>query len=590
MLIPVKRILSTIVLAAAVVLGAAAPAAADPNDFYFESFDAHYSLSTDEGGHSVLSTVEELVAVFPDFDQTRGILRLLVDDYDGHPTDIHVLSVTDENGAPRPYELEEEDGFVQLRIGDENIYLHGHQTYRIAYVQRNVTRFYADTDADEFYWDTNGTGWSQPFQRVTATVELDPALRDRLTGQVDAASGRQGEDGPVEVMETPTGFVFEATDLGPGENLSFAIGFEPGTFVERDGSFFASPFPSIALLFTLLALGVTGGAIALRRRRLLDAPGRGIIVPEYLPPKGVSVFLASLISKHTTKATVAGIMHLAVSGALRVREVGEGRKPHYDLQFVSADGVTGDDLEFMHALFGPTFEPDELHSLKTADQKAVKAVTALMKRVTEDATTAGYRRKPPAGLVGLVCFLAIATGVGGVVFSAASLDLAYGGWVPGLLLAVSIVAGIASFALVLRTPLDPAGVELRDYLRGLEQYIRLAEADRIRYLQSPQGAERMPVDTDDRAQIVRLNERLLPYAVLFGLEKEWAAELGRYYEELGEQPGWFVGHGAFNAALFSSSVGAMSTSAASAYTASTGGSGGGASSGGGGGGGGGGGF
>jgi hypothetical protein len=88
--------------------------------------------------------------------------------------------------------------------------------------------------------------------------------------------------------------------------------------------------------------------------------------------------------------------------------------------------------------------------------------------------------------------------------------------------------------------------------------------------------------------VVKLNEKLLPYAVLFGHEKEWAEELGRYYEELGQQPTWYAGHGAFNAGLFASSIGSMAASTASAYSSSSGGSSGGASSGGGGGGGGGG--
>ncbi|MEO6943892.1 MAG: DUF2207 domain-containing protein, partial [Lacisediminihabitans sp.] len=122
----------------------------------------------------------------------------------------------------------------------------------------------------------------------------------------------------------------------------------------------------------------------------------------------------------------------------------------------------------------------------------------------------------------------------------------------------------------------------------LREYISLAEADRLRYLQSPKGAERAVVTADDQRQVIKINERLLPYAVLFGIEKEWAEELGRYYEKSGEQPSWYVGSGAFNAAIFASSIGSVSVSASSAYSSTSGGSGGGAVSGGGGGGGGGG--
>ena len=92
---------------------------------------------------------------------------------------------------------------------------------------------------------------------------------------------------------------------------------------------------------------------------------------------------------------------------------------------------------------------------------------------------------------------------------------------------------------------------------------------------------------------MKLYEKLLPYAVLLNLETEWAKVLGTYYESLGSQPDWYGGSGAFNAALFASSMSSLSSTSASAYSgssssSSSGFSGGGGSSGGGGGGGGGG--
>jgi uncharacterized membrane protein len=107
-------------------------------------------------------------------------------------------------------------------------------------------------------------------------------------------------------------------------------------------------------------------------------------------------------------------------------------------------------------------------------------------------------------------------------------------------------------------------------------------------LQSPTGAERGAVSATDPREVVKVYEKLLPYAVLFGLEKQWAAELGKYYTDA--SPDWYTGTGPFNAGLFASSIGSISTTATNSYSgsSSSGGSGGGGSSGGGGGGGGGG--
>ena len=111
--------------------------------------------------------------------------------------------------------------------------------------------------------------------------------------------------------------------------------------------------------------------------------------------------------------------------------------------------------------------------------------------------------------------------------------------------------------------------------------------------QSPERAEKVDIkDPTKPAQLVKLYERVLPYAVLFGQEKEWSKRLGEYYARTNSSPDWYTGNTAFNAVVFSSMMSNFSTavSTTSASSSSTGGSSGGGSSGGGGGGGGGGGW
>lgn len=588
-----------------------APSArSDVDAFTFSSFDGVYTLSTDADGRSVMTVQETLVAQFPDFDQNHGIRRTLVSTFDGHPTDLQVLSVTDEAGNARAFEEDSSGDFVEVTIADEN-YVYGEQTYVITYRQHNVTKFFADTNADELYWDTNGTDWAQPFGRVTATVVIDPSLLPALNGNAAAAYGYAGSGTTAKTTKTATGFVFEATELGANQNLSFAIGFKPETFVPRDSSFFAAPWPLLSLLGALGSLLVVARAFVVRRTKLRDAPGRGIIVPEYLPPKGVSIPLAAVIAKKTIKVTAAQIIGLAIAGYLRVIEAkSRWGKASYELEFLTTDPagadtgpdarpnarlrardlgpISADELEFLHALFGDELTPGEDRSLKKQDTKAAKKITTLMTRVAKDAIVDGYFRALPGGAIGGTVLAALAAGGIAFVAGIASLAQAYGGDIPAVTMAVGTLSFIVAVIAVSHRPIDPKGVELRDYLLGLRMYIQLAEADRLKYLQSPQGAERTPVDPSSTDQVLKLSERLLPYAILFGLEKQWTAELGRYYEETGTQPSWYSGQSAFNAAIFASGIRSLSTSVASSYSASTGGSAGGVSSGGGGGGGGGG--
>lgn len=148
---------------------------------------------------------------------------------------------------------------------------------------------------------------------------------------------------------------------------------------------------------------------------------------------------------------------------------------------------------------------------------------------------------------------------------------------------------IVTAGLLSRQPLSAAGAEVNDHLTGLDQHIRLAVAGRTRVLQSPQGTLREPIGPNDRGARLKLIERLLPWAVLFGHDSEWASELGSFYAE-GESPSWFRGARPFTVGAFAAGVGSVSSTLSSSYsgTSSSSGSGGGGSSGGGGGGGGGG--
>ena len=77
------------------------------------------------------------------------------------------------------------------------------------------------------------------------------------------------------------------------------------------------------------------------------------------------------------------------------------------------------------------------------------------------------------------------------------------------------------------------GIKTKLYLDGLCKYMKLAEAERIKFLQSVPR-----VDISDKG-IVKLYEKLLPYALIFGLESTWITELEQYYRSADiDGPSW----------------------------------------------------
>jgi uncharacterized membrane protein YgcG len=579
----------------AVAVPAAASVHADTSDFSFASFDAVYELSADDDGRSVLETTETLVAEFPEIDQNRGIQRAIPLDYDGHPVDLRITGVTDDAGAPRAYETEEEDDFLVVTIADDD-YVHGAETYVISYVQHNVTHVPDDADLDEFFWDVNGTGWEQPFARVSAELRIAPEIAHWFAGSAACYQGPEGDPtGCDEIDSTvdPLVITVAADDLGPHETLTVAAAFKPGSFTPRDDRFFSSSAAVIGGAAALLAIALGLVALTLRLTRWRHHPGRGIIVAEYEPPAQTTVMEAAELVGHADRGVSATLLELAVRGDLRVIETKPGKYAVESVRTGDATAGDADARELAALLFPGGTDDSRRRELATKDTALAKALYALRGRVAKRVVANGWRRTPDRGLRLALALVALVAGVLGFVCSIIALDAAMGGFWPVLLFIAGLLGAMLAIGSVIGVrPLTEQGRALRDRLEGLREYIRLAEADRLRMLQSPVGALRGVGRDDDT--VLRITERLLPYAVLFGLEREWSRELATLYDARGETPGWYDGRDGFNAVAFASGVHAFSAasttswSGSSSSSSSSSSSGGGAAGGGGGGGGGGG--
>jgi uncharacterized membrane protein YgcG len=614
--------------AAVSVVGApGVPAGVD--DFVFDSFDVQYVLGIDEESRSTLTTRETLVAVFPDFDQNRGIRRYIPSTYEGHPLQNRVVSVTDENGQRRDFEqgFESDDSgsYQVLTIAvPEGQYVHGRQTYVIEYTQRDVTAFFEDTNDDEWYWDTNGTGWAQPFGEVTATAQLADGLAGVLVS-AECYYGSAGSTTPCEASEAEGTITARVTDLGPYQNMTIVAAFPAGTFAEAPFDLFAwVPLP--VFIGVGLSLAAVILAFVFRFTVLRGARGTGIVIAQYEPADDISALLAANLVNKSQKGMAASIVDLAVRRKIRIVErPAEGffaRGTTFGVQSIDETGLSADDQRVMSALFSSrsfgllrslfgsgsvstpgivtigqpvaapttTTAPSEVRWLVKKDQILGRQVVAITKAVAADAVRRKLRRKPPALPIAIV----------GILIVAGFLVMLFGGF--GAQSEAGIVIGVFGMIamswigvgllimLGTRRPLTEEGALAVEHLKGLREYIRLAEADRLQMLQSVSGAQRV---TSDAGEIVKIYEKLLPYAVIFGLEEEWAGELAKYYDT--NPPDWYDGSnvGAFNVGLFAGSIGSLSSSVStsfsgSASSSSSGGSGGGGSSGGGGGGGGGG--
>jgi len=493
-----------------------------------------------------------------------------------------VIAVTDGHGQPRPYETDTDDDRLLVTAAvPEGEYAEGRQTYVFTYRLENVARA-MDNGVDEFYWNVFTTESPQPVGAFTARISLDADLAGALTGRSACYVGAEGSRDRCELTRDGDAFVSAPVALDPREVVTVAIGFELGTFSSYAPSPFASPWVWAQAVAALGALGAVVWAGIVRIWTLRPAPGRPTIIAEYEPPAGVDALAAAVLLGKGMRAIPAEILEQAVGGALRILEEPGAFRSKLVAELVDPTRADANGTRVLTGLFGSRLPVGATFTFGTYSGRfasaATKVVAATRSRVKEQ-----WHRPVPRHVRAIPSVLAFLFGAAtfaiGIVATINDVS-----WFPTVPL---MIAGIASTfvaaALLSRAPLNAAGAEVRDHLRGLKEFITWAEEDRIRMLQSPQGAERRPVDTTSPRDMLVLYEKLLPFAVVFGKEKQWADRLAVLYGS--DSPAWWAGSGTFTSVSFSRGVGSITGAATSSSSGSSGGSTGGGSAGGGGGGG-----
>ncbi len=592
-----KRIFGVVIAAILSInfLLASNAAAASTNNFRISSYVVAYELSRNSENQSTLKTTETITAEFPQTDQNHGLERALPTQYDGHSTSLEIVSVKDRDGADIEYSREKNNGVDVLRIGNPDEYVHGAHTYQIIYTQQNVTDFFSNTNRDEWYWDVNGDEWKVPIDALTVFVKIDESIASAREGEAQCYFGKSGSTDTCRDTEMLDNGLYRASvaGLAPGETVTLAFGFTKGTFAEYAMSLTERLAIIWAILqaitgFIALALSITLVVLGVRRHN--RAHETNPIVAEYIPPKDASVTVASQVAAEKSRAVFsAQLIDLAVRhyiAIIETREKSVWKSAEYDIKITrDSTDLKDEEKEILTDMFG--HEPKEgeriaLSSL-SKDLKYVSRTTdntkKLKKLVNE---TYGLREKSPTA------------------------SKFFYRWAIGLLIAsvltlsfsLAIIALLSFIIGKVIRPLTDKGLALRRYVFGLDRYIKASETERIKFLQGPDTAEKIGYDVDPQnpGEMVKLYERTLPYAVLFGREKQWANRLGEYYLQGQGSPDWYTGQSTFNAALFGASLANFSQASlmAAGYSAgsssSSGGSGGGGFAGGGGGGGGGGGW
>jgi len=511
----------------------------------------------------------------------RGIFRDFPTSYEdrlgnNYTVTLNVLNVQ-RDGEPEPFHTEKRSNGIRIYFGSKNHILeHGIYEYRLQFTTSRQLGFFEDFD--ELYWNVTGNGWVFPIDHASARIELpaDVTANQLRTNFYTGAQGNSEKKAESQIVDSRT-ISFQTTKgLLAYEGLTVAVGWPKGVVNEPATSTKARYFLTdngavLALLFGLVAPLLW---YLWNWNRIGRDPRKGVIIPLFKPPVGLTPAACSYVSKMSfnKEAFSAAIISLGVKGYVEIHEEDDD----FTLQLKSASG-SGNASKGELAVMDALFKDDQQVKLENKNHALFSSAQSALNK----ALKAEYRGK----MFNLNALYALPAIIMSIIAIIVAVQF-YAGpaiWIAFTIL--SVIIHILSIFLM-RAP-TLAGRRIMDKIEGFKMYLDTAEQDRLDRMQSPQLSP-------------QVFETFLPYAFALGVENHWCERFTREFPEdlskqTGYNPAWYIGsHSGLSALghLGSDFSGTFSTaiSSASSPPGSSSGSGGGGFSGGGGGGGGGGGW
>ena len=473
-----------------------------------------------------------------------------------------VLGVSDEQGSAYRFSTLHSSDHLRIKIGDPNRTITGSHTYILTYEVRGALTYF--NDHTELYWNATGDQRDVPIDAASATINLpEQVVGDQLklacyTGVLGSSqSNCSFPDRSGETKFTTT------QPLLSKEGMSVVVGFPNGMVARLEAEKYVSFFDrwyGQLLLLGLVLLAILWYIIypiwiivKWFRYGRDPKPLEGEVRAWFDPPKTeqgralTPIETGSLVDERVDSRDVSALfVDLARRGYMKIEE-----RDKNDFYLMKSNSVSkSDQLQpFEKELLDKVFETEKEVRVKDSRLYSVIQSTqsAVYSRMVED----GFFAKNPNTTRTFYIVMAV------LGFMTFNMQLALVCVLFGIHMARKTQMG-ANAAAIARS--------LKNFLGTQERQLTFQASKQMMF------------------------ERLLPFAVAFGVEKIWAE---RFKDISLKQPSWYssTNRTAFNSALFvshlDSSLRAVSIAAQPPHSSSGSGFSGGFSGGGGGGGGGG---
>ncbi len=510
-------------------------------DWGIQNFDTTIQVNAD----STINVTEKIVVDFSR-EQHHGIFRLIPVKYvdtKGKRSQIpvQITSVTDETGKPWNYQVIDEDEYINVKIGDPDVYVNKVVTYNISYKAERALGNY--DNYDEIYWNATGDKWEVPIQTASATVimpkTIDPA---QLKATCYTGSyGSREQNCTADIIDGST-IKFTAFPASKSSNdpalrslqgLSIVGGFPKGIVQPTPPSpeeiFDRAPsYVKMYLFFLynwglLIPLAVGGLMWYLWYTKGRDpSTGKTAIMPIYTPPDNLKPTEVGTIVDESVdiRDITSSIIDMAVKGYLQIIESKDKalffNVTNYSFKLLKPDYNADTTLaEYEKKILDAVFAGNTERSLTDLNNEFYKSLPDIRKKIYSDLVSKGYFPNDPDKtrttyqVIGFVLMF-------GTIFLMGAL-IAFLPWslIVGIVLSGVIILACSKF-MPARTL---KGAETRYKILGLQEFIQTAEKDRLKFQEQE-----------------NIFEKILPYALTLGIAAKWSKAFEGIYKT---PPNWY---------------------------------------------------
>ena len=465
--------------------------------------------------------------------------------------DFSDISVTDETGDSYQFSRIWEDQTLRLKIGDPDRTITGIHTYVISYRVAGALTYFSDHD--ELYWNVTGDDWPVPISLSTSQVDMGFPIGRTETKATCYAGAFESTDQNCKVsQESNNFFTFKAdSSFQSGEGMTIVVSFpkgkvavlEPKPFVEFWDTLFGKIIFALLFLATILWYIVYPIWIPIKWLRQGRDPkpiGTGETKAWFEPPKSTSgraltpAEVGGLVDEKADMSDISAlIVSLAQRGYLKiVEEKGKGildRGNKFSL--VKQRELAGDTglLPYERDFFNGLFSEGGAVSLKSRKTYLYSAVENAKKGLYEQLVSSGFFTHSPERAR---TFYSV---IGVIALTTFNIPLAFSAFLFGRHMPKKTVEGAEAAAVA---------KSLRNFLTSQERQLQFQAKNQMMF------------------------EKLLPFAIAFGVEKIWAE---RFKDLRMQPPEWYEGYSGtrFSSIYFASSLNSSFSSFQSAATTPT---------------------